>query len=249
MFGNLFGLHIIWENYIKHNEHVVFPATFFYVNIPIYIATWFLSMSIFSVYNKKSKWRSLLIGLIIGTLVIAIQYAFFPNFLRTSRGVIVVALLLNVLVLSSYRFILYTINGTLNAYLKNEKKYIIIANETEAINISTQLQSIDSKRFYLGFISVKNGIKNNKNLGSIENLKDILDAYKPNEILFSTEDLSMQFIIETMSKIEQSIEYKLVSKNNAIISSTSKNTAGEIYTLDIDISQKKSVLDKIRDWI
>ena len=86
-------------------------------------------------------------------------------------------------------------------------------------------------------------------MGSIENLQDILDAYKPNEILFSTEDLSMQFIIESMSRIEQSIEYKLVSKNNTIISSASKNTAGEIYTLDIDISQKKSLLDKIRDWI
>ena len=80
-------------------------------------------------------------------------------------------------------------------------------------------------------------------------IADLKAAIKPNEILFSTEDLSMQFIIETMSKIEQSIEYKLVSKNNTIISSASKNTAGEIYTLDIDISQKKSVLDKIRDWI
>jgi GT2 family glycosyltransferase len=249
MSGNLFVLHLVWENYVKHSEHVVFPKTFFYINTPIYVGTWLFAMWFFGVYNKKPKWRSLFISLITGTLLIAIQYAFFPNFLRTSRGVIVVGLFMNLFFLSMYRFLFHLINGTLHSFIKNEKKYIIIGNEDEANNISAQIENVHLKSTYLGFISIKNGVKNTKNLGLIENLKDILDAYKPNEILFSTEDLSMQFIIETMSKIAQPIEYKLVSKNNTMISSTSKNTAGEIYTLDIDISQKKSLLDKIRDWI
>lgn len=247
--SNLYLLYLLWENIIKKYEHIIFPDTFFYINIPIYVATWLFSMWFFGVYGKIKKWRRLIVGLFTGTLLIAIFYAFFPDYLRTSRGIIVFGLVLNVVCLSIYRFVYYSFKGSLFAYLKDDKKYIIIGNETEANNISDQIKNADLKRKYLGFIAVKNGTKNNKNLGSIENLKDILDAYKPNEILFSTEDLSMQFIIETMSKIDQAIEYKLVSKNNTMISSKSKNAAGEIYSFDIDISSKKSVLDKIRDWI
>ena len=84
---------------------------------------------------------------------------------------------------------------------------------------------------------------------TIENLKDILEAYQPNEILFSTEDLSTQFIIETMSNIKESIVFRLVTKNRIIISSTSKNTTGEIYSFDINLSADKSWLDKLRNWI
>lgn len=239
----------LFENIIRAQYRTHYPKEFFLVNTPVYIAIWIFSLWFFGVYKTKNKWRQLLVGLTVGVLLIAIVYSFFPLSLRFSRGIILSVFLHNIIILSLYRMVLYSINGTLYSYIKSEKKYVIISSENEANNISAQLKNADLKRQYLGFISIKNGIKNNKNLGSIENLKDILDAYKPNEILFSTEDLSMQFIIETMSKIEQPIEYKLVSKNNTIISSNSKNAAGEIYTLDIDISAKKSLLDKIRDWV
>ena len=249
IFGGIFVSKELFENVIRAQYQTHYPKEFLFINTPIYIAIWLFSLWFFGNYKTKNKWRQLLAGLTIGVLLIAIVYSFFPLSLRFSRGIILSSFLFNIVVLSSSRFLIYALNGTLYSYVKSDKKYIIVGNEIEANNISTQLKSAPTKRHYIGFISIKNGVKNNKNLGSIENLQDILDAYKPNEILFSTEDLSMQFIIESMSRIEQSIEYKLVSKNNTIISSASKNTAGEIYTLDIDISQKKSLLDKIRDWI
>jgi GT2 family glycosyltransferase len=249
MSGNLYVLQLLWENYIKVSEHVIFPATFFYVNMPIYIAIWLSSMLLFGVYAKNTKWKRLLIGLTFGTLIIAIVYAFFPNFLRTSRGVILVGFFINLLLLSAYRFLFHYFNNTLYAFIKDEKKYIIIGSEKEATTISEQIKKSNLKHTYAGFISLNNGIKNTKNLGSIENLNDILEAYKPNEILFSTEELSTQFIIETMSKIKEPIAFRLVTKNNTIISSTSKNKSGEIYSFDINLSPQKSWIDKLRDWI
>ncbi|MCC6583368.1 MAG: glycosyltransferase [Chitinophagales bacterium] len=249
MAGNLYVLQLIWENYIKISEHVIFPATFFYVNMPIYIVTWLASMLFFGVYAKNTKWRRLLTGLTSGTLIIAILYAFFPNFLRTSRGVILIGFFINIMLLSSYRFLFYILKGTLHSFIKDEKKYIIIGSEKEANTISEQIEKSHLKHKYAGFISLHNGIKNIKNLGSIDNLNDILEAYKPNEILFSTEELSTQFIIETMSKIKEPIAFRLVTKNNTIISSTSKNKSGEIYSFDINLSPQKSWIDKLRDWI
>lgn len=249
MIGNLYVLQLIWENYIKSSEHLIFPLTFFYVNIPIYVLTWLSSMWLFGVYERNTKWRRLLAGLMAGTLTIAIFYAFFPNFLRTSRGVIVAGFILNVLLLSSYRFVLYFANGTLGTFIKDERKYIIIGSEKEAATIAAQIAKSHLKHTYIGFISLSNGLKNQKNIGTIESLHDILEAYKPNEILFSTEDLPTQFIIETMSKIKEPIAFRLVTKNNTIISSTSKNKSGEIYSFDINLSSKLSWLDKLRNWI
>jgi hypothetical protein len=249
MTGILYLLHLLWENVIKKEEQVIFPETFFYINIPLYVAIWLLSMWFFGVYNKTTKWRHLFIGLTAGTFVIAIAYAFFPNFLRTSRGVIVSAFLINSICLSLYRFLWYFANGTLHTFISDEKKYIVISGEQEAKTISEQLQQSNKKYKYLGFISIKNGVKATKNLGNIENLNDILDAYKPNDILFSTDELTTQFIIETMSKINEPIAFRLVTKNKTIISSTSKNTSGEIYSFDINLSSQKTWLDKLRNWI
>ncbi|MFN8296258.1 MAG: glycosyltransferase [Chitinophagales bacterium] len=245
----LYVLHLLWENVIKREEQVIFPETFFYINIPMYVTIWLLLMWFFGVYNKTTKWRRLIVGLTTGTLVIAIAYAFFPNFLRTSRGVIVSAFVINCICLSLYRLLWYFANGTLHTFISDEKKYIIISGEQEAKTIAAQLQQSNGKYKYLGFISIKNGLNATKNLGSIENLNDILDAYKPNDILFSTEELSTQFIIDTMSKIKEPVAFRLVTKNNTIISSTSKNTSGEIYSFDINLSAKENWLDKLRNWI
>ena len=249
MFSNLYFLHLLWENVIKKSEQVVFPATFFYFNIPIYILVWMFSMWLVGVYEKNTKWLRLLAGLSIGTIMIATLYAFFPNFLRTSRGVIVGAFILNVLLLTAYRFLICFAKGTLRSYITDVRKYIIIAGEQEAGDLAMQLEKSGQKRKYIGFISLHNGLKHPKNLGGIENLTDIVDAYKPNELLFSTEEVSTQFIIESMSKIKEPVAFRLVSKNNTIISSTSKNKTGEIYSLDVNLSAGKTWLDKLRSWI
>jgi GT2 family glycosyltransferase len=249
MFSTLFVLHLFWENVVKVSEHVIFPPTFFYINIPIYISIWLAAMWLVGVYEKNTKWLKLLVGLSLGTIMIATVYAFFPNYLRTSRGVIVGAFLLHLFLLIIYRLILFSANGTLHSFIKDVRKYIVIASENEAAIIATQLEKSSVKRKYIGFISLNNGIQHPKNLGAIENMNDIIDAYHPNELLFSTEEVSTQFIIETMSKIKEPIAFRLVTKNNTIISSTSKNKSGEIYSFDINLTSKKSWIDKMRSWI
>ena len=246
---NLYVLHLIWENFVKVSDHVLFPETFFYINIPIYLAIWSISMWLFGVYTKNTRWRQLIVGLLLGTFCIAIIYAFFPNYLRTSRGVIIIGFVLNCLLLSLYRFLYFWQQGNLNTYIKDKRRYIIISSEAEAVTISEQIKKQDTTGNYIGFISLHNGIKNPKNIGTIENLNEIIDAYKPNEILFSTEELSTQFIIQTMAKINLPIAFRLVTKNNTIISSTSKDTVGEVYSFDINLTPKKSWLDKLRAWI
>ncbi|HNE50927.1 MAG TPA: glycosyltransferase [Chitinophagales bacterium] len=249
MVFNLYMLQLFWENFVKISDHVIFPATFFYVNIPIYVTVWLLSLWFFGAYTQQTKWKHLVAGQLTGMLLIAVFYAFFPNYLRTSRGVIVFGTVLNLLLLSLYRIIGHIAYGTLSDYLKDEKKIIIIAQEKEADTIAQQLVKADKKSNYIGFVSIKNGIKSKKYLGTTENIFEIIEAYRPTEVLFSTDELTTQFIIDTMSKIKQPIVFRIVTKNNTIISSASKNTTGEIYSFDINLSAQKTWLDKFRSWI
>ncbi|MCB0507229.1 MAG: glycosyltransferase [Chitinophagales bacterium] len=234
----LYTWHLFWENVVKVSEHLIFPSTFFYFNIPIYVAIWFLSMLVLRVYKRQHKWKQLVLSQLIGTLLIAVCYAFFPNSLRTSRGIILFGFLSNLLILSSYRILYHWQNNSLNAYLNIKKRYLIIANEQNANAIVTYFSQTQNKYEYLGYVSLHNGILSKHNLGTIEQLQDIVEAYKPDEILFSTDEITTQFIIETMSKIKIPIVFRLVTQNKTIISSSSKNTIGEVYTFDIDLNKK-----------
>ena len=125
---------------------------------------------------------------------------------------------------------------------------MIVADEDDALLMAKKMEPLDTHSYFIGFISIHNDSKHIKHLGSIENIHAVIEMYQPNEILFTTEHLSSQFIIDTMSHIEQVIAFKMVSKNETIISSTSKNKSGEIFKMDIERKSNIHWLDAFRNW-
>jgi hypothetical protein len=58
--------------------------------------------------------------------------------------------------------------------------------------------------------------------------------YKINELIFCSKDISSQDIMYWMNELGPSLDYKIVPEDSlSIIGSSSKNTAGELYTIDI----------------
>ncbi len=246
MFVNLYILQYVWQQYVRTD--VVFPETFLLVNIPLYILSWLLAMWLCGVYAKSAKWKRLIAGLFIGTLIIATMYAFFPNSLRTSRGVIVFSFGMNIAALLLFRgFLALFLNSYRNFFIST-KRYIVVSDAAEADYISGRLTATQPHYKYAGFVRV-NGVEEKNNLGDIDQLEDIVEAYEPDEILFSTDKLSMQFIIQKMTAIRQPVEFKMVSQRNSAIGSSSKNRSGEIYTFDVEMPSKKSFLERLRNWI
>ncbi len=239
----------LFENIILSAKHVRYPASFYQINIPLYIGLWLLTLWFWGVYQKGNKWKHLLAGLLSGTVLISLVYSFFPLALRSSRGIILSSFLLNIVFLSSYRFLLIWINGKWSNYVKDEKRYIIIGEDKEAKAISGNLILYNKNRKYTGFVSLKNDSVQTGYLGNIESLAEIIDVYSPDELLFSTDTVPMQTIVQAMSKIKGKLDYKLISKNTAIIGSSSKNEGGDVYTFDVSINNGKSFLQRIRDWL
>lgn len=251
MLFNLLTLKYIFEQYIKSDEHLTYPSTFMYINIPIYMSLWLLSLWIIGAYTKIAKWKHIFIGLIIGFLSISIVYSFLPLSLRSSRSIIVLGFLLNTITLLIYRWIVAQVFQTNNNFFNTQEHYILVCEQEECIHLQKLVSKTQPNNHYVGYVSVQDIMKKDKNyLGKTIQIKDILEVYPIALIYFSTDSIAMQIIVETMQKTtNKSIHFKMIVKNKYIISSNNKNIQGEIVGFEIPRNQKISILQKIRNWL
>ena len=62
----------------------------------------------------------------------------------------------------------------------------------------------------------------------------MVQIYKIDELIFCSKDISSQDIMYWMNRLGPSLDYKIVPEESmSIIGSSSKNTAGELYTIEI----------------
>ncbi|HMU98583.1 MAG TPA: glycosyltransferase [Chitinophagales bacterium] len=251
MLFNLLTLKYIFEQYIKSDEHLTYPSTFMYINIPIYMSLWLLSLWIIGAYTKNAKWKHIFIGLIIGFLSISIVYSFLPLSLRSSRSIIVLGFLLNTITLLIYKWIVAQVFQTNNNFFNTQEHYILVCEQEECIHLQKLVSKTQPNNHYVGYVSVQDIMKKDKNyLGKTIQIKDILEVYPIALIYFSTDSIAMQIIVETMQKTtNKSIHFKMIVKNKYIISSNNKNIQGEIVGFEIPRNQKISILQKIRNWL
>jgi GT2 family glycosyltransferase len=74
------------------------------------------------------------------------------------------------------------------------------------------------------------------NLGGAENLKEIAEVYKADEIIFCARDVASNSIINYMSAItSKDVEFKIAPPESLfIIGSSSANSSGDLYVIDIN---------------
>lgn len=245
---NLYILHLFWENYIKSNDHIVFPATFFYINVPLYLIAWVFALWLNGVYDNNAKWLRLLFGLTSGTILIATMYAFFPDFLRTSRGVILVGYVVNFIVLFLIRIIYKATTGKVSDYFSDNKNMVIVGPKNQADKVWNFLQTTGLNRNYIGYLTDSHSDNSNeKYLGDHQQLSEIAKLFQLQEIIFCADTISVKNIIEEMRKIGSGVTYKIASENaEAIIGSNSRNTSGDLYTFDIGFNLNKPLYRRFK---
>lgn len=245
IFSTLLVLKTVFEKYIKQDENLIYPDTFLYINIPIYVGIWLFSLWLLGVYSSYTKWKSILTGIFLGFIGISVVYSFFPLSLRSSRSIIVLAFLINSFTLLAYRFILSKITNTSSNLFYTTNKYLIVCLSEELEDIKKSIEQNQSNSEYIGFVSNNN--QNHKEfLGKIEQLQDILAVYPIHQIIFSIESTPMQSMINCMQKIKQPIQFRMISKQQTIISSNDKNSNGEVVSLNVITPNGNSWLQKIR---
>ncbi|MFT4761807.1 MAG: hypothetical protein ACI9LN_003790, partial [Saprospiraceae bacterium] len=234
LISGLAAIKDIWAtNYYGNYDY--YSDSFYYFNVPLYLLVWVSSIFFSGGYDDSSNIRRVTRGMLIGTVLIAAVYGFLPLDLRPSRAIILFGTVWGIFALSMWRTLVHFYQyGNLNVGKSPAQNLTIIGGKAEGERVLNLLNKAHVASNFMGFISPKKGADKTQFLGEIKELEKLVSIYKIEEVIFCAADLTNTEIMAWMVKLGNKIEYKIVSENsNSIVGSSSKNTAGTLYTIDI----------------
>ena len=238
IFSGLVLIKEYWEYYVKYIEGGEYPIDYLLINAPLYCLIWILSIFISGGYDRSTNITKIVRGIFWGTIVIAAVYGFLPEQYRFSRGMIIAGAAYSIFVLLFYRSFIHFIKYRNFRFGEEpDKKILIVGDREETKRAHQLLNQLQLGNQIVGYVNTGVNTKNEDLvLGNVESLKELISVYKANELIFCAKDISSQEIINWMVTLGQNIDYKIIPDQSlSIIGSNSKNTAGDIYTVDIKL--------------
>lgn len=227
-----------WAQNIK-NATEYYPLEYSLFIIPAYIITWLLAVYFNGGYDKPVKNHRIIRGIIAGTILISALYAFLPESLRFSRAIILLGAAWAVASLIGVRFLAQLILRKKIVSTENILPKIIIAGtKAEGKRALNLLIEAGINHRFLGFVLCEKNFERNENiLGNIDELQDICSIYNADEIIFCSKDIPNHNIISWMTLLGTTLNYKIIPEGSmSIIGSNSKNTAGDLYAIDVNLN-------------
>lgn len=238
LYGGVFLIKNIWGRSFIYSDGGNYPALLVTAVIPSYITIWLLSVYFAGGYDRPVKIRKSVFGLLAGTVIILVSYALLPEWLRFSRALILLGTLWGIILLPLIRILLHKFNVPwVEMGEKEKKRFVIIGEKEEAIRVSNLLKSSIVKPDFLGLVYPSdNKAGNNEYIGNISQIKDIINIYEIDEIIFCSADVKHHTIIDKMAEWQnENIDFKIAPKDGlSIIGSNSIHTQGDLYTIDIN---------------
>jgi GT2 family glycosyltransferase len=252
-----FGLIMIGLVFIKnyYEKNIRFTAGGSYsdlltsVAFPAYILIWMFTVYLSGGYDKPIRLFRILRGVLVGTGIILIGYSLLPEAYRFSRALILfgtgwVALsyLISRLVFHIAGFKSFNLNTD------QSKRIAIIGKQEEFERVSGLLKQTHVNANFLGFVSADdNGTHHANYVGNINQIKEVIEIYKINEMIFCSRDISSHGIIDHMhTLVSADVNFKIAPPESlSIIGSNSIDTAGDLYIIDVNsISKSKNKRNK-----
>lgn len=231
-----------WQNNVKVAENIVYAPEYLLVNIPLYIVLWLANVYISGGYDRPFHIARTLRGIFLGTILISAVYGFLPEYLRFSRGMIVAGMLWAMIALAAIRIFFNFVQYRRFSFDEYPTRRFAIAGSPEECRrihqFLHQLQLFNTE--IVGYISPNDEpLPSPANLavpyiGTIHNLQPLVATYRIEELIFSAKDIDFKTIIQQIIEVGQYADCKIVVENSdSIVGSNSKNSAGELYTLDL----------------
>lgn len=234
MLGGLFVLKEFWAT-IYYDEPDYYQSAYLWFNFPLYITIWLSAIYFNGGYEEKYNVRRLVRGVLMGSLLLAAVYGFLDLQYRPSRALIVMGAVWTLFSTTSIRMILHFFQyRNFNIGKKEQTNLVIVGSKNESDRVMNLLMQARVDNNFIGTVSPE-GIENTTTyLSSLNQLDEVVHIYKIHEIIFCSKDIPAQSIMQWMTRLGAELDYKIVPEESlSIIGSSSKNTAGELYTIDI----------------
>jgi hypothetical protein len=230
------GLFFIAQQYQKYTG-IDFPDNVINIALPGYALSWLGAVWLAGGYDKPLKLWRILIGLITGTTLILAVYGLMPKDWQFSRVFILFGAAWATAEYMLTRWMLhlagvrdYSLTGNRN------KRFAIVGKPDEAERVSGILRQTNNAIDFLTLVEPESIAPPQDYAGNIDQLNEIVDVHRIDEVVFCARDNSAQQIIHRMSTAEnRKIDFKIAQPESLyLIGSNSIDTSGDLYVLDIN---------------
>ncbi|MGZ4056215.1 MAG: glycosyltransferase [Bacteroidia bacterium] len=235
------GLVLIKDYYAKNIKFIdggSYSNALIGIAFPVYILVWMFTVYLSGGYDKPIRLFRIIRGVLVGTGIILIIYSLLPEQYRFSRALILFGM---AWVLLSYLISRLTFHvaglKSFNLNPDKSKRIAIIGNQEEFERVSGLLKRANIHTSFLGFISADgNGNNRPEYVGNINQIEEVIEIYKINEVIFCSRDISSQGIIDYMhTLVSANVDFKIAPPESlSIIGSNSIDTAGDLYIIDVN---------------
>ena len=233
IFGGMLFLKNFWaSNYFQNPDY--YPSSFLRVNVPLYIVGWLGATYFSGGYDAPVSIRRLVRGLLIGTVLLAAVYGLLPLELRSSRTLLVLGAVWAITAMVLLRTLTHLFRyGNFGVGQNQRRNLAIVGSTGESDRVRSLLERAGSRANFIGTIAATPTGDAPTTLGNLLELRRLTDLYQLDELIFCAADVPNHRIIDWMSELGPAITYRIVQPGGtSIIGSHSKNSRGELYTLE-----------------
>jgi GT2 family glycosyltransferase len=242
----------VWEIY-KFGDQNYYPDSFIKYAVPAYALVWLITLYMSGGYDKPTRLWKLLRGIMLGSMMILVFYSLLPEAYRYSRALLLLGSAFVFISLPLVRIIGSKLKFTnIEIYNNRKKRIVLVGSKHEISRIESLIdQSGVINPEIVGYVADNGKIENGFFLGELSQMDEIIKVHKIDEIIFCAKDISSQKIISTMLNLsELKTDYKIATPDGiSVIGSNSINTAGDLYSLQINTivtaqnKRKKRIID------
>lgn len=235
IFVGLLFLKDFWASYHFHDPEY-YDTSIVYFNFPLYTLIWLAGIFFSGGYDRTARLRQIIRGLLFGTVVLAAIYGFLEMSYRSSRALILLGTAWALTATVGLRLLLHFLRfGNFRLDRQFVPRLVIVGSKAESKRVQDVLQQIGVQKNFIGTVAPAREANSDPfYLSNQYQLDEVKEVYKVDEIIFCSKDVPAERIMYWMSRLGPRIAYKTVPEESlSIIGSHSRNSVGELYTVDI----------------
>lgn len=207
----------------------------------VYTSIWLVSLYFNGAYDRPFRFFRLARGVIIGTVLIAVLYAFLEEGFRFSRALILMGGIWAIFATTTLRSIWNFFTKRSFAFdTEYSNRLAIVGGAKEGKRALSLLSQAGVDYRFIGYILPDESSDDQPEshvLGQFKNIDTLCEWYEIDELIFCNADMQFSDILNCIQTMDGKLKYKTITPgSDSIIGSNSKKSAGDLYAIDFNLA-------------
>ncbi len=195
------SLTLYWENHVKVNAGLDYPAEFKQIVLPAYVSIWVAAAWFNGAYDKPYRYHRVIRGMLTGTLAIGFVYAFLPVEWRFSRGLIWAgagACLAFSLVFKGLARIFLQVE--MRNEERNSRGIVLGIGSKQGMRLAANLYKGMPATEWIGYVGESSSKLpyEDEAIGQVDDLLSIVKAFRPEEVVLDSRRFSFELLLSNL---------------------------------------------------